>query len=74
MIAIVLTMIVTYILLKIIDLTIGVRVTGEDELSGLDISQHGEEGYNLDADLGVLGTVTGSASMSTIGEMVEAKS
>ena len=74
LIAIVLTMIVTYILLKIIDLTIGVRVTGEDELSGLDISQHGEEGYNLDADLGVLGTVTGSASMSTIGEMVEAKS
>ncbi len=73
LIAIVLTMVVTYILLKVIDVTIGVRASGEDELSGLDISQHGEEGYNLDADLGVLGTVTGSASMSTIGEMVEAK-
>ncbi|MBL8207499.1 MAG: ammonium transporter [Blastocatellia bacterium] len=74
LIAIVLTMIVTYLLLKIIDITIGVRVSGEDELSGLDISQHGEEGYNLDADLGVLGTVSGSASMSALPEMVEAKS
>jgi Amt family ammonium transporter len=74
LIAIVLTMIVTYVLLKLIDLTIGVRVSGEDELSGLDISQHGEEGYNLDADLGVLGTVTGSASVAALGEMVEAKS
>jgi len=74
LIAIVLTMIVTYVLLKVIDLTIGVRVNGEDELSGLDISQHGEEGYNLDADLGVLGTVSGSASMSALPEMVEAKS
>jgi Amt family ammonium transporter len=51
LIAIVLGMVASYILLKVIDLTIGVRVTGEDEISGLDISQHGEEGYNLDADL-----------------------
>ncbi len=73
LIAIVLTMVVTYGLLKIIDLTIGVRASGEDELSGLDITQHGEEAYNMDADLGVLGTMSGSASMSSIGEMVEAK-
>ncbi len=74
LIAIVLTMVATYVLLKVIDLTIGVRASGEDELSGLDISQHGEEGYNLDADLGVLGTMSGSGSMSAIREMVEAKS
>ncbi len=74
LIAIGLTMIATYVLLKVIDLTIGVRASGEDELSGLDISQHGEEGYNLDADLGVLGTFSGSPSMSAISEMVEAKS
>ena len=73
LIAIVLTMVVTYALLKIIDVTIGVRASGEDELSGLDISQHGEEGYNMDADLGVLGTMSGSGSMSAIREMVEAK-
>src|SRR5215470_6271170 len=29
----------------------GVRVTGEDEVTGLDLSQHGEEGYNLDLDV-----------------------
>ncbi len=73
LLAIVMTMVVTYALLKIIDLTIGVRATGEDELSGLDISQHGEEGYNFDADLGVLGTVSGSHSMSAIREMAEVK-
>jgi Amt family ammonium transporter len=38
---------VTYILLKIIDATIGLRVTAEDEITGLDLSQHGETGYNL---------------------------
>ncbi len=74
LIAIGLTMVATYVLLKVIDLTLGVRATGEDELSGLDITQHGEEAYNLDADLGVLGKVSGSASMSSIREMVEAKS
>jgi len=41
----------SYVILKVIDLTIGVRVNGEDEMQGLDITQHGEEGYNLDADL-----------------------
>ena len=30
------------LLLKLIDMTIGIRVTAEDELEGLDISQHGE--------------------------------
>ncbi len=74
LVAIVLGMVATYIILKIVDMTIGVRASGEDELAGLDISQHGEEGYNLDADLGVLGNYTGAASMSALGEVVEAKS
>jgi Amt family ammonium transporter len=30
------------IILKLIDLTIGLRVTAEEEREGLDISQHGE--------------------------------
>jgi Amt family ammonium transporter len=38
-------------ILKIVDLVFGVRVKQEDELQGLDLSQHGEEGYNLDLDL-----------------------
>ena len=41
----------TIVLLKVIDVVIGLRVTGEEEIQGLDLSQHGEEGYNLDLDL-----------------------
>jgi Amt family ammonium transporter len=35
----------TFILLKILDAVMGLRVTQEEELQGLDLSQHGEEGY-----------------------------
>jgi Amt family ammonium transporter len=34
--------VVSYIILKLIDMTIGLRVTEEDEREGLDVSQHGE--------------------------------
>jgi Amt family ammonium transporter len=37
--------VVTFILLKILDVTMGLRVPQEQELQGLDLSQHGEEGY-----------------------------
>lgn len=37
--------IASYILLKLIDLTIGLRVPAHAERQGLDITQHGEEGY-----------------------------
>ena len=39
--------IITYILVIIIDKTIGFRVNEEDEEMGLDTTQHGETGYNL---------------------------
>jgi Amt family ammonium transporter len=39
----------TLIILKIVDLAIGLRVSEEHEVQGLDLSQHGEEGYNLEA-------------------------
>ncbi len=35
----------TVAILKIVDVTIGLRVTEEHEMQGLDLSQHGEEGY-----------------------------
>src|SRR5438876_9783920 len=35
----------TLIILKIVDATIGLRVSEEHEIQGLDLSQHGEEGY-----------------------------
>ena len=39
----------TLIVLKICDVILGVRVTPDQELEGLDVSMHGEEGYNLDS-------------------------
>jgi Amt family ammonium transporter len=36
---------VTWVLLKVIDKWVGLRVTASDEREGLDTSQHGEEGY-----------------------------
>lgn len=36
---------VTFVILKVLDATMGLRVKREDELQGLDLSQHGEEGY-----------------------------
>ena len=36
----------TYVLLKILERTVGLRVTEEHEVSGLDLSQHGEAGYS----------------------------
>ena len=41
----VLAIVVTFVILKVLDLTMGLRVTQEDEVAGLDLSQHGEEGY-----------------------------
>lgn len=39
--------VVTAILLKVLDATMGLRVSKEDEVTGLDLSQHGESGYNF---------------------------
>jgi Amt family ammonium transporter len=66
--AIVLGGVGSYIILKIVDLTVGVRVSGEDETAGLDISQHGEEGYNLDMDLVSSEAYTYSGSGAPIAE------
>lgn len=42
-------MVGTLILLFPVDKVIGLRVAPEHELAGLDLSQHGEEGYDLNA-------------------------
>lgn len=36
----------TWILLKLVDVTIGLRVSDEEETLGLDLTQHGESAYN----------------------------
>jgi Amt family ammonium transporter len=38
----------TLAILKVVDLVVGLRVSPEQEIQGLDLSQHGEEGYNLE--------------------------
>ncbi|HVO80439.1 MAG TPA: ammonium transporter [Terriglobales bacterium] len=35
----------TIVILKLVDLTVGLRVSSDHEVQGLDLSQHGEEGY-----------------------------
>jgi Amt family ammonium transporter len=42
----VLAVVGTLIILKVVDITIGLRVNEDEEVQGLDLSQHGEEGYS----------------------------
>ena len=44
---IVYTGILTYIILKVLDVVMGLRVSEESEVVGLDLSEHNERGYNL---------------------------
>jgi Amt family ammonium transporter len=39
--------VVTLILLKVVDLTLGLRISAEEEMIGLDLTQHEESGYTL---------------------------
>jgi Amt family ammonium transporter len=39
----------TLVVLKVTDLLVGVRVSNEQELQGLDLSQHGEVGYDFES-------------------------
>ena len=48
-IAWVLAIVGTLVILKIVDATIGLRVPEEHEVKGLDLTQHGEEGYSWEA-------------------------
>jgi Amt family ammonium transporter len=39
----------TLVLLFIVDKVIGLRVSPDQEAAGLDLTQHGEEGYDLNS-------------------------
>jgi Ammonium Transporter Family len=43
----VLAIVATYVILKIVDAVVGLRVSDEDEVAGLDLSQHSETAYAL---------------------------
>jgi Amt family ammonium transporter len=62
----VLAAVASVIMLKVVDALCGLRVSEEAEYQGLDLSQHGEAGYNLEED-GVFG-----AEMSNGGSSDEA--
>lgn len=39
--------VISFVILKLIDATIGLRVKEEEENMGLDLTHHGETGYDL---------------------------
>ncbi|MDQ1396661.1 MAG: ammonium transporter, Amt family [Acidimicrobiaceae bacterium] len=53
---IVFTFTLSLLLAKAIDMTIGLRLSGDDESRGLDLSQHAETAYNL-GDFGSMGRI-----------------
>jgi Amt family ammonium transporter len=52
----------SWILLKIVDATVGLRVHEEDEVMGLDLSQHNENAYAL----GLIGTAAFGAGLGAL--------
>jgi len=47
LVTLVYSFVISFILFKILDATMGLRVTTEEEVAGLDISEHQETGYSL---------------------------
>jgi Amt family ammonium transporter len=43
----VLAIVATYVILKVVDALVGLRVSDEDEIAGLDLSQHSETAYAM---------------------------
>ncbi len=46
-ITVVLSAVATFVILKIVDALVGLRITVDEEQEGLDLTQHGETGYNM---------------------------
>jgi len=55
----------SFVILKVLDVVVGLRCTATDEADGLDVSQHGESGYNLEEGLGSV-TVGSSAPVHSV--------
>ena len=48
-VAITLAVVGTFVILKIVDLAIGVRADAREEIAGLDLTMHGEDGYAIES-------------------------
>lgn len=55
-----------FLLFKAIKATIGLRVTEEEELNGLDVEEHGHVGYAPDTNVGVQSGALGATSPTTV--------
>ncbi|HSF06770.1 MAG TPA: ammonium transporter [Methylomirabilota bacterium] len=62
-----LAIVMTAIILKVVDVMVGLRVSEEDEMAGLDLSQHSETAYTLGG-----GSYGGSASGGAMSEAMRA--
>lgn len=49
LIAVILGAVGTFVIMKIVQATVGIRASVDEEREGLDLSMHGEEGYNFEA-------------------------
>jgi Amt family ammonium transporter len=45
------SLVASFVILKAIQMTIGLRVSNDDEIQGIDISAHGENAYNLSREI-----------------------
>lgn len=78
-ISVVLAVVGTFLILKFVDLVIGLRVSEADEAIGLDATQHGEAAYVFEGDLihisggAVLAKENGSGEIITPNLVLEAK-
>lgn len=50
--------ILTWVIAKVLDMTIGLRIHEEDELRGIDLAAHAEDAYLTDEDPVNLGSAT----------------
>ncbi len=57
----------SFAILKVVDLVVGLRVSEEQELTGLDLSLHGEAGYHLGAESG-FGRLVASTPSSAVAD------
>jgi len=70
-IAVVLGVVGTLVILKVVDLTIGLRVSEEEELAGLDATQHGEIAYVFESTrIGETEVSTPPASRGSIDDLL----
>ncbi|HWP35702.1 MAG TPA: ammonium transporter, partial [Thermodesulfobacteriota bacterium] len=54
---------VTYVILKVVDGLVGLRVSEEEEVTGLDLSQHSETAYSLGAPYGEYASPVGEPNL-----------